>query len=477
MNTNPLLVFNGLPKFNDIRPEHVSPAIDSLLTEGRALVEKLATATDTPDWQHFVQPIEDFSEKLSRSWGPVGHMNAVVNTPELREAYNENLAKLTDFYSDLSQDERLYNKYKAIQASAEYAQLSRAQKKIIDNEVRGFKLGGAELPPAEKVRFKEIAEQLSKLGSKFEENILDNTNDFKHIVGDAAELTGLPEDSLAAAAEAAKADGQTGYLFTLHFPSYMPVMQYCNNRALRETLYRAYATRASDQGPLHGQHDNTALMDEILKLRHEEAQLLGFAGDLANAAVAQRLQESQPDLDILVNNLGIFEPKGFFDIPDQDWQRFFDVNVLSGVRLSRLYAQGMARRGWGRVVFISSESGLQIPAEMVHYGMTKTAQLAVARGLAETLAGSGVTVNSVLPGPTRSEGVETFVSDLAREQKVSEAQVEKDFFKNMRPSSIIQRFATVEEVANMVVYVCSEQASATTGSALRVDGGVVRAIA
>ena len=207
------------------------------------------------------------------------------------------------------------------------------------------------------------------------------------------------------------------------------------------------------------------------------AQLLGFAGDLANAAVAQRLQESQPDLDILVNNLGIFEPKGFFDIPDQDWQRFFDVNVLSGVRLSRLYAQGMARRGWGRVVFISSESGLQIPAEMVHYGMTKTAQLAVARGLAETLAGSGVTVNSVLPGPTRSEGVETFVSDLAREQKVSEAQVEKDFFKNMRPSSIIQRFATVEEVANMVVYVCSEQASATTGSALRVDGGVVRAIA
>ena len=205
------------------------------------------------------------------------------------------------------------------------------------------------------------------------------------------------------------------------------------------------------------------------------AQLLGFAGDLANAAVAQRLQESQPDLDILVNNL--FEPKGFFDIPDQDWQRFFDVNVLSGVRLSRLYAQGMARRGWGRVVFISSESGLQIPAEMVHYGMTKTAQLAVARGLAETLAGSGVTVNSVLPGPTRSEGVETFVSDLAREQKVSEAQVEKDFFKNMRPSSIIQRFATVEEVANMVVYVCSEQASATTGSALRVDGGVVRAIA
>ncbi|WP_029147813.1 M3 family metallopeptidase [Methylophilus sp. 5] len=289
MSTNPLLVFNGLPKFNDIRPEHVSPAIDSLLAEGRSLIEQLATASETPDWQHFVQPIENYSEKLSRSWGPVGHMNAVVNTPELREAYNDNLAKLTDFYSDLSQDERLYNKYKAIQASAGYATLSRAQQKIIDNEVRGFKLGGAELPAAEKVRFKEIAEQLSKLGSKFEENILDNTNDFKHLVADAAELDGLPEDALQAAAEAAKAEDKTGYLFTLHYPSYMPVMQYCGNRSLRETLYRAYVTRASEFSK--PEWDNTHLIADLLKLKREEAQLLGF-NNYAELSLATKMADT-----------------------------------------------------------------------------------------------------------------------------------------------------------------------------------------
>jgi len=289
VSTNPLLVFNGLPKFNDIRPEHVSPAIDSLLTEGRALIEQLAKASETSDWQNFVQPIENYSEKLSRSWGPVGHMNAVVNTPELREAYNDNLAKLTDFYSDLSQDERLYNKYKAIQSSAGYSKLSRAQQKIIDNEVRGFKLGGAELPAAEKVRFKEIAEQLSKLGSKFEENILDNTNDFKHLVATAEELGGLPEDALQAAAEAAKAEGKNGYLFTLHFPSYMPVMQYCENRALRETLYRAYATRASEFSKT--EWDNTHLIADLLKLKREEAQLLGF-NNYAELSLATKMADT-----------------------------------------------------------------------------------------------------------------------------------------------------------------------------------------
>jgi len=289
VSTNPLLVFNGLPKFNDIRPEHVSPAIDSLLAEGRSLVEQLATASETPDWQNFVQPIENYSERLSRSWGPVGHMNAVVNTPELREAYNDNLAKLTDFYSDLSQDERLYNKYKVIQSSAGYSKLSRAQQKIIDNEVRGFKLGGAELPAAEKVRFKEIAEQLSKLGSKFEENILDNTNDFKHLVTDASALTGLPEDALQAAAEAANSENQSGYLFTLHYPSYMPVMQYCDNRNLRETLYRAYVTRASEFSK--PEWDNTHLIANLLKLKREEAQLLGF-DNYAELSLATKMADT-----------------------------------------------------------------------------------------------------------------------------------------------------------------------------------------
>jgi len=179
---------------------------------------------------------------------------------------------------------------------------------------------------------------------------------------------------------------------------------------------------------------------------------------------------------VLVNNLGIFEPKPFEHIPDEDWLRFFETNVLSGVRLARHYVRGMRSRNWGRIVFISSESALQIPTEMIHYGMTKTAQLAVSRGLAETLAGTGVTVNSVLPGPTASEGVGEFVAKMAAARGVDAATVEREFFATARPSSVLQRFATPDEVAAMVTFVCSVQASVTTGAALRVDGGVVRAI-
>ncbi|RYZ04899.1 MAG: SDR family oxidoreductase [Myxococcales bacterium] len=207
------------------------------------------------------------------------------------------------------------------------------------------------------------------------------------------------------------------------------------------------------------------------------ATVSGIAADAGSAAGCAALLAAHPDVDILVNNMGIFEPKPFEQIPDEDWVRFFEVNVLSGVRLSRGYLPGMRSRNWGRVVFVSSESGLQIPTEMIHYGMTKTAQLSIARGLAETLAGTNVTVNSVLPGPTASEGVSTFVSDLAKAQSTDIASVERDFFKHARPSSLIQRFATPEEVASLIAYVCSTAASATTGTALRVDGGVVRSIA
>jgi len=202
--------------------------------------------------------------------------------------------------------------------------------------------------------------------------------------------------------------------------------------------------------------------------------VLGFAGDLAAADVADRLVQAHPSVEVLVNNLGIFEPKAFEDIPDEDWRRFFDVNVLSGVRLARCYLPAMKRANWGRIIFISSESAVQIPAEMIHYGMTKTAQLAVSRGLAESLAGTGITVNSVLPGPTRSRGVEDFVDALARDGGRSFAQVEQEFFEKVRPSSLIRRFATPQEVASMVAYVASPLASATTGAALRVDGGVLR---
>lgn len=203
------------------------------------------------------------------------------------------------------------------------------------------------------------------------------------------------------------------------------------------------------------------------------AKLESFAGDLSDAIVSEKLTRQFPDVEVLVNNLGIFEPKPFEQIPDDDWRRFFDVNVLSGVRLSRIYLPRMKHRNWGRIVFISSESGIQIPAEMVHYGMTKTAQLAVSRGIAETCAGTGVTCNAVLPGPTHSDGVDTFVKQLSGGRSFSE--FEKEFFKSVRPSSLIKRFATTEEVANLVVYVCSPLSSATNGAALRVDGGVVRA--
>ena len=208
-----------------------------------------------------------------------------------------------------------------------------------------------------------------------------------------------------------------------------------------------------------------------------KARLTGVASDLGSAEGARQLIAQVPDTDILINNLGIFEPKPFFEIPDDDWMRFFEVNVLSGVRLSRHYAQGMARRGWGRIQFVSSESGLQIPAEMIHYGTTKTAQLAISRGLAEALAGTGVTVNAILPGPTRSEGVGDFFAKIAKDQGISQDQVERDFIQTHRPSSLLKRLATVEEVANLSVYLASEQASATNGAAMRVDGGVVRSIA
>jgi NAD(P)-dependent dehydrogenase (short-subunit alcohol dehydrogenase family) len=217
----------------------------------------------------------------------------------------------------------------------------------------------------------------------------------------------------------------------------------------------------------------------IAQLREEfpSARVEGIAGDLSTAAGVAAFLPKAGVADILVNNLGIFEPKPFDAIPDADWQRFFETNVMSGIRLSRHYLPAMVSRGWGRIVFISSESGLNIPAEMIHYGMTKTAQLAVSRGLAESAAGTGVTVNAVLPGPTRSEGVADFFGKMARDQSVSQEEMERQFIAEHRPSSVIQRLATPEEVANMVVYVCSRQASATTGAALRVDGGVVRSIA
>src|SRR3954471_22189512 len=229
---------------------------------------------------------------------------------------------------------------------------------------------------------------------------------------------------------------------------------------------------------INGRHRNTVsaavkrLTDSV-----PQAKIKGIAADLANPEGVAAFIRDAGETDILVNNLGIYEPRPFDVITDDEWQRYFDTNVMSGVRLSRHYLPSMVRRDWGRIVFISSESGLNIPVEMIHYGMTKTAQLAISRGLAESVAGTGVTVNAVLPGPTRSEGVVDFLAKLNEGQALSQADAEKKLIAEGRPSSIIRRLATPEEVANMVVYVCSPLASATTGAALRVDGGVVASIA
>jgi NAD(P)-dependent dehydrogenase (short-subunit alcohol dehydrogenase family) len=202
----------------------------------------------------------------------------------------------------------------------------------------------------------------------------------------------------------------------------------------------------------------------------------GIAADLGTAEGCAEVVRQLPQVDILVNNVGIFEPKPFGDISDQDWERFFAVNVMSGVRLSRAYFAGMKERNWGRIVFISSESGLQIPPEMIHYGMTKTAQIAIARGLAESCRGTNVTVNSVLPGPTASEGVSEFVSTLASQQQMSKEEFEKEFFRTARPTSILKRFIEPDEIANVVAFVCSPLASAINGASVRADGGVILSI-
>ena len=219
----------------------------------------------------------------------------------------------------------------------------------------------------------------------------------------------------------------------------------------------------------------TAAVEKI-RQRMKGAELIGVAADLGTAAGVSAFVKQVPEADILVNNLGIFEVKPFLEIPDADWLRFFEINVLSGVRLTRHYLAGMLEKNWGRVIFISSESGQQIPTEMVHYGMTKTAQVAIARGVAQTVVATGVTVNSVLVGPTASEGASEFVQNMARQQAISAAEVEKQFFATIRPTSLLKRFETPEEIAAVVAFVASTQSVAINGAAVRAEAGVVQSI-
>jgi oligopeptidase A len=294
---NPLLSFDGLPQFDQLKPEHVTPAITKLLDEYRSLITRLESETSSPTWANFIEPLDDAAERLSRAWSQVSHTNSVINTPELREAYNENLTKLTAFSADLSQNEKLYARYKQLRAQPEFAGLNAAKKKIVENELRDFRLGGAELPEDKKARFKAIQEELSALTTKFEENVMDSTDAYALFVENEAELAGIPADVLQTAREAAEKDGKTGWKFTLHFPSYLPVQQYADNRDLREKLYYAYATKAAEFGKL--ELDNTDLIKKILQLRHEEASLLDY-DSYAEASLATKMADSpQQVLDFL----------------------------------------------------------------------------------------------------------------------------------------------------------------------------------
>ncbi len=272
---NPLLDFSDLPRFDTFAPAYVTPALDVLLTKAREVVQTLAAPAATISWENFVEPLENATEKLGRAWGVVSHLNAVMDTPELRATYNENQPKVTEFWTELGQNLALFDKYKALKANASYADLSATRKKIIDNAIRDFRLGGAELPAEKKERFAQIQEQQAALSTKFSENVLDATNDYELLITDAARLAGLPEDVQQAAQASAEKAGKSGYRFTLHFPSYFPILQYANDRALRETIYRANATKASELGA-KPEWDNTQNIIEILKLRDEEAKLLGY---------------------------------------------------------------------------------------------------------------------------------------------------------------------------------------------------------
>jgi len=286
---NPLLDFSGLPRFADFKPEYVTPAVDQLLQGNRALIERLVADDVAATWRDFVEPFEDANERLGRAWGQVGHLNAVMNSPELRETYNANLPRITQYYSELSQHQGLFRKFKALHADTGFAALTPAQRKIIENELRDFRRGGAELPDEKKARFMAIRERLSQLSSRFGDNLLDATNAFAHYVTAESELAGIPEDVLQAAREAAQAEGKPGWKFTLHAPSYMPVLQYADHRNLRELMYHAYVTRASEFGA--PDWDNTPLISEIVQLRQEMARLLGF-NNYAEYSLEPKMAES-----------------------------------------------------------------------------------------------------------------------------------------------------------------------------------------
>lgn len=304
MHANPLLAFSSapdaLPQFHEVRPEHVSLAIDALLQDCRTTVNQLEQLQAPVQWDNFIAPLEFCTEKLSRAWGVVGHLNAVADTPELRAAYNANLPKVTEFWTGLAQNLALFNHYKTLHESAGFQQLSAARQKIITNALRDFRLGGAELPDSDKPRFAELQERQAALAQKFSENVLDATNDWALLLDQESRLSGLPEDVKQAARDKAQADGQRGWKFTLHFPSYFPILQYADDRSLREQVYYANATKASEFGK--PEWDNSALIIDLLRLRQEEARLLGYR-NFAEVSLVPKMAQSAAEVIQFLNDL------------------------------------------------------------------------------------------------------------------------------------------------------------------------------
>ena len=300
--SNPLLNLEGLPPFSRIEPEHVEPAIDALLAECRQTVERLLEGGGPYTWDNLIQPIEDVEDRLNRAWSPVSHMNSVVNTEPLRTAYNACLPKLSEYATDMGQNEALYQAVKAIAERDDFAELDQAQRKVIENELRDFKLSGVALPPEQRARFKAIMQELASLTAKFEENLLDATNAWQKHITDESRLAGLPDSAIALARQMAEEKGLDGWLFNLEFPSYHPVLTYADDRELRREVYTAYVTRASDEGPHAGRWDNGPVMEKILALRHEAAQLLGFRNH-AERSLATKMARTPEEVLVFLNDL------------------------------------------------------------------------------------------------------------------------------------------------------------------------------
>ncbi len=291
--SNPLLEFDSLPRFSQIRPSHVEPAVDFLLKKNRKQVKTLLSTLEHPDWYNFVEPLEEMEDRLSRAWAPVSHLNAVLNSPELRDAHNACLPKLSDYATEMGQNQALFEAYQAVEKQA--LDLDQAQRKLLQNTLRDFRLSGVDLPAGKKQRFGEIASRLSEISAGFEENLLDATNAWSKLISDESQLAGLPDTALDLARQTARNRDQDGWLLTLEYPSYMPVVTYADNRELRREVYEAYATRASDQGPHAGRFDNSAIMDEMLALRHEMAGLLGYA-NYAELSLATKMARSTDEV-------------------------------------------------------------------------------------------------------------------------------------------------------------------------------------